>query len=54
MTFTIGQSVHYVKKSYGVHTVVTRRIDSGTNEMQYLLDIEGSRFWAAESKIKEV
>ena len=52
--FSIEQRVHYVKESYGVHTVVTRRFDHGVDEMQYLLDIEGQRFWAAESKLTAV
>lgn len=43
----IGKSVYYVKPLYGLHTVIKWNPDT----VEFLLDLEGSRFWSNPFRI---
>lgn len=46
----VGKEVYYSKKSYGIHKV----IEWDSNDGEYLLALEGQRFWTNPFRIKQI
>ena len=44
----VGKTVYYVKKGYGLHTVV--KWDS--DRAEFLLDLDGQKFWSNPFRIQ--